>query len=45
MLEATAALVIGIWVGGGDVRGMFPRSEDAFGTVLPGQAEAPGGEQ
>ncbi|HWD83464.1 MAG TPA: NAD(P)-binding domain-containing protein [Kribbella sp.] len=36
LLEATAALVIGIWVGGGDVRAMFPRLEDAFGTVLPG---------
>lgn len=36
LLEATAALAIGIWVGGGDVRGMFPSSADAFGTVLPG---------
>lgn len=36
LLEATAALVVGIWMSGGDVRGMFPRSEDAFGTVLPG---------
>ncbi|WP_432893092.1 NADPH-dependent F420 reductase [Kribbella sp. CA-245084] len=37
LLEATAALAIGIWVGGGDVRGMFPRLADAFGAVLPGQ--------
>ncbi|TDW76310.1 NADPH-dependent F420 reductase [Kribbella pratensis] len=37
LLEATAALAIGIWVGGGDVRGMFPALADAFGTVLPGQ--------
>lgn len=36
LLEATAALAIGIWVGGGDVRGMFPPLEAAFGTVLPG---------
>lgn len=36
LLEATAALAIGIWVGGGDVRGMFPELADAFGTVLPG---------
>ena len=38
LLEATAALAIGIWVGGGDVRGMFPALADAFGTVLPGQS-------
>ncbi|MGW7686843.1 hypothetical protein ACWGID_39255 [Kribbella sp. NPDC054772] len=36
LLEATAALAIGIWVGGGDVRAMFPALADAFGTVLPG---------
>ncbi|GAA1126728.1 NAD(P)-binding domain-containing protein [Kribbella jejuensis] len=36
LLEATAVLAIGIWMNGGDVRGMFPRSENAFGTVLPG---------
>ncbi|MFF0341104.1 hypothetical protein [Kribbella sp. NPDC004875] len=36
LLEATAALAIGIWVRGGDVRGMFPELADAFGTVLPG---------
>lgn len=45
LLEATAALVIGIWVGGGDVRGMFPPLEAAFGTVPPGQPQAPGREQ
>ncbi|WP_427893759.1 NADPH-dependent F420 reductase [Kribbella sp. GL6] len=45
LLEATAALVIGIWVGGGDVRGMFPPLEAAFGTVPPGQPETPGREQ
>ncbi|MFI5692335.1 NADPH-dependent F420 reductase [Kribbella sp. NPDC051586] len=38
LLEATAALAIGIWVSGGDVRGMFPPLADAFGTVLPGQS-------
>ncbi|MEV4265236.1 NAD(P)-binding domain-containing protein [Kribbella sp. NPDC049584] len=38
LLEATAALAIGIWVGGGDVRGMFPGLADAFGTVLPSQS-------
>lgn len=36
LLEATAALAIGIWVGGGDVRGMFPPLAAAFGTVPPG---------
>ncbi|NIK60007.1 NADPH-dependent F420 reductase [Kribbella shirazensis] len=36
LLEATAALAIGIWVSGGDVRAMFPPSEAAFGTVPPG---------
>ncbi|TDW22828.1 NADPH-dependent F420 reductase [Kribbella kalugense] len=36
LLEATAALAIGIWVAGGDVRGMFPPLEAAFGTVPPG---------
>lgn len=45
LLEATAVLAIGIWVSGGDVRGMFPPLEVAFGTVLPGQAETPGGER
>ncbi|MGW6196538.1 NADPH-dependent F420 reductase [Kribbella sp. NPDC055110] len=37
LLEATAALAIGIWVSGGDVREMFPPLADAFGAVLPGQ--------
>lgn len=37
LLEATAVFAIGIWVSGGDVRGMFPPSAEAFGTVLPGQ--------
>ncbi|MEV5966515.1 NAD(P)-binding domain-containing protein [Kribbella sp. NPDC051952] len=36
LLEATAALAIGIWVNGGDVRGMFPPVEIAFGSVPPG---------
>lgn len=36
LLEATAVLAIGIWVGGGDVRGMFPPLEAAFGTIPPG---------
>ncbi|WP_328999325.1 NAD(P)-binding domain-containing protein [Kribbella sp. NBC_00709] len=36
LLEATAALAIGIWVGGGDVRGMFPPLAAAFGAVRPG---------
>ena len=38
LLEATAALAIGIWVGGGDVRAMFPRLAEAFGTVPPSQS-------
>jgi hypothetical protein len=38
LLEATAALAIGVWVRGGDVRGMFPPLADAFGTVLPGES-------
>jgi len=38
LLEATAALAIGIWVGGGDVRAMFPPLAEAFGTVPPGQS-------
>ncbi|MER7247751.1 NAD(P)-binding domain-containing protein [Kribbella sp. NPDC000426] len=38
LLEATAALAIGIWVGGGDVRGMFPPLAEAFGSVPPGQS-------
>ena len=42
LLEATAVLAIGIWMGGGDVRGMFPPLADAFGTVLPGEPQAPG---
>ncbi|WP_350276607.1 NAD(P)-binding domain-containing protein [Kribbella sp. HUAS MG21] len=45
LLEATAALAIGIWVRGGDVRAMFPALADAFGTVPPGQPEAPRREQ
>ena len=36
LLEATAALAIGIWVGGGDVRGMFPAPAAALGTIPPG---------
>jgi 8-hydroxy-5-deazaflavin:NADPH oxidoreductase len=36
LLEATAALAIGIWVSGGDVREMFPPLAAAFGDVLPG---------
>jgi len=36
LLEATAALAIGIWVTGGDVRAMFPPLEAAFGSVHPG---------
>ncbi|GAA3123655.1 putative dinucleotide-binding enzyme [Kribbella aluminosa] len=36
LLEATAVLAIGIWVGGGDVRGMFPPLAVAIGTVAPG---------
>jgi hypothetical protein len=38
LLEATAALAIGIWVSGGDVRAMFPPLAAAFGTVPPGAA-------
>jgi predicted dinucleotide-binding enzyme len=38
LLEATAALAIGIWVSGGDVREMFPPLAAAFGAVLPGQS-------
>jgi predicted dinucleotide-binding enzyme len=37
LLEATAALAIGIWVSGGDVREMFPPLAAAFGAVPPGQ--------
>lgn len=37
LLEATAVLAIGIWVGGGDVRGMFPPLARAFGSVSPDQ--------
>lgn len=37
LLEATAALAIGIWVSGGDVREMFPPLAAAFGDVPPGQ--------
>ncbi|MFI6826298.1 NADPH-dependent F420 reductase [Kribbella sp. NPDC050241] len=36
LLEATAALAIGIWVTGGDARAMFPPLEAAFGSVHPG---------
>lgn len=36
LLEATAALAIGIWVTGGDARAMFPPVEVAFGSVHPG---------
>jgi 8-hydroxy-5-deazaflavin:NADPH oxidoreductase len=36
LLEATAALAIGIWVTGGDVRGLFPPLGVAFGSVRPG---------
>lgn len=45
LLEATAALAIGIWVMGGDVRRMFPPLEAAFGSVHPGQPEAPDREE
>ncbi|TCC49238.1 NADP oxidoreductase [Kribbella pittospori] len=45
LLEATAALVIGIWVTGVDVRRMFPPLEAAFGSVRPGQPEAPDREE
>ncbi|WP_410787167.1 NADPH-dependent F420 reductase [Kribbella sp. C-35] len=38
LLEATAALAIGIWVSGGDVREMFPPLAAAFGAVPPGQS-------
>jgi predicted dinucleotide-binding enzyme len=37
LLEATAALAIGVWVAGGDVRGLFPSVEAAFGSVVPGR--------
>ncbi|MEU8221722.1 NAD(P)-binding domain-containing protein [Kribbella sp. NPDC048915] len=37
LLEATAALAIGIWVRGGDVRAMFPPLDLAVGTVPPGR--------
>ena len=37
LLEATAALAVGIWVAGGDVRGMFPPVAAAFGAVRPGE--------
>ncbi|MEU4295400.1 hypothetical protein AB0E63_44880 [Kribbella sp. NPDC026596] len=36
LLEATAALVIGVWLSGGDVRAMFPPLEAAFRLVRPG---------
>ncbi|TCC49674.1 NADP oxidoreductase [Kribbella capetownensis] len=45
LLEATAALAIGIWVTGGDVRRMFPPLDAAFGSVRPGQPEAPDREE
>ncbi|MGW6276017.1 NADPH-dependent F420 reductase [Kribbella sp. NPDC055071] len=35
LLEATAALAIGVWVAGGDVRAMFPPVQLAFGDVRP----------
>lgn len=38
LLEATAVFVIGVWVAGEDVRGMFPRLDAALGTVQPGQS-------
>ncbi len=30
LLEATAAFAIGVWVGGGDTRGLFPPKDQAF---------------
>jgi predicted dinucleotide-binding enzyme len=36
LLEATAALAIGVWVSGGDVRGLFPPLEAAFGSASLG---------
>ncbi|TDU90627.1 hypothetical protein EV138_4219 [Kribbella voronezhensis] len=35
LLEATAALAVGIWVTGGDVRALFPPRAAAFGTTPP----------
>jgi predicted dinucleotide-binding enzyme len=35
LLEATAAFAIGVWVGGGDTRSLFPPLEAAFGTISP----------
>ena len=35
LLEATAALAIGLWVGGADTRSLFPPKSAAFGTVRP----------
>ncbi|NEA32397.1 NAD(P)-binding domain-containing protein [Streptomyces sp. SID13031] len=35
LLEATAALAIGLWVDGADTRSLFPPIAAAFGTVHP----------
>ncbi|WP_328323317.1 NAD(P)-binding domain-containing protein [Kribbella sp. NBC_00382] len=35
LLEATAALAIGLWVDGADTRSLFPPKAAAFGTVHP----------
>jgi hypothetical protein len=35
LLEATAALAIGLWVAGADTRSLFPPRAAAFGTVHP----------
>ncbi len=35
LLEATAALAVGIWVTGGDVRTLFPPKAAAFGSTPP----------
>ncbi|TCO18086.1 hypothetical protein EV652_116114 [Kribbella steppae] len=36
LLEATAAVAIGVWAAGGDVRALFPPVGAAFGAVRPG---------
>lgn len=40
LLEATAALVIGVWLSGGDVRAMFPPLAAAFRSVRPRRLRA-----
>jgi hypothetical protein len=44
LLEATAAFAVGVWVAGGDVRGLFPPTAAAFGSVRPGDTGPPGAE-